>query len=156
MLGKTSLSKELTQIRDMSFEPAQACSMLAASGKTGPEGVQQFLDHLFAGQGTNSAWKQQLADATGVKFKPEQQPQPQAWINDDDSDSETQQNATLEDIFADDWAGEDDAEGVIEDREVYNMDTGWSLTDLELDDLEPQSDEAQVQLCLQVPPCVPG
>ena len=27
------------------------------------------------------------------------------------------------------------------------MDTGWSLTDLELDDLEPQTDEAQVQLC---------
>ena len=36
------------------------------------------------------------------------------------------------------------------------MDTGWSLTDLELDDLEPQTDEAQVQLCLQVPACLPG
>lgn len=48
-------------------------------------------------------------------------------------------------MFADDWADvEDDNEGVLEDTEVYNMDTGWSLTDLELDDSELDDGESQV------------
>lgn len=48
-------------------------------------------------------------------------------------------------MFADDWDDDhDDSEGVLEDREVYNMDTGWSLTDLELDDADFTDDDTQV------------
>ena len=91
-----------------------------------------------------SPWKQQLADVAGVKYKPQQQQQQQE-LDHVDGGSDAEQTS-LEDIFGDDWADDDDDEGVVEDREVYNMDTGWSLTDLELDDAELEDSDGQVAL----------
>ena len=84
-----------------------------------------------------------MADVAGVKYKPQQQQQQQE-LDHVEKGSDAEQTS-LEDIFGDDWADDDD-EGVVEDREVYNMDTGWSLTDLELDDAELEDSDGQVAL----------
>lgn len=47
-------------------------------------------------------------------------------------------------MFIEDWIEEGDNKGIIEDTEVYNMDTGWSLTDLDLDDTQTPLGDVEV------------
>ena len=98
--------------------------------------------HSFsaAENSSNSAWRQQLADAAGVTYKPAKQ-QPLA---DSKALVDTQDELSAEDMFIEDWIEEGDNKGIIEDTEVYNMDTGWSLTDLDLDDTQTPLGDVEV------------
>ena len=100
------------------------------------------------------AWKKQLATVTGVKYKPEQQ-QENDWENttgvyDTDGnqlsveDMTEDDNNEDDDVWTDDFA--DDA-GVIEDQEIYNMDTGWSIQDFEGVVQQPPKTEVDRQAC---------
>ena len=87
------------------------------------------------------AWKKQLAEATGLKHKRKQQ-QDETWqdttgVYDTDGnllsiedyaedDNDDLDHATDTDEWSDDF---DDNEGLVEDQEIFNMDTGWSIED---------------------------
>lgn len=88
-----------------------------------------------------------MADATGIKYKPGQQEE-EAWqdtsgvydaegnplsLDDyaDDSDADVANNSEDDDDGSD---GFEDNEGLVEDQEIFNMDTGWSIEDFVTDD----------------------
>ncbi|DBB03803.1 hypothetical protein WJX82_011159 [Trebouxia sp. C0006] len=83
------------------------------------------------------AWKKQLATVTGVKYKPG--PQQEDLWEDSTGVYDTDGNQlSLEDISDDDDDDDDawvddfgDDTGVLEDKEIFNMDTGWSIQDFE-------------------------
>lgn len=108
---------------------------------------------IAAGQ-KGDAWKKQLATVTGVKYKPEPQ-QEDNWENttgvyDTDGnqlsveDMSEDDNSEDDDVWTDDFA--DDA-GVIEDQEIYNMDTGWSIQDFEGVVQQPLETDVNSQVC---------
>ena len=97
-----------------------------------------------AGQG--DAWKKQLAGVTGVKYKPAQQ-QDDEW-QDTTGVYDTDGNLlSLEDVLEDDDWDDDfaDDSGVVEDQEIFNLDTGWSVQDFEGVVQQPPMHEKQVQ-----------
>ena len=96
------------------------------------------------------AWKKQLADATGAKYKPKEQ-QEDAWEDTtglydthgnllsfedyaDDDDGEALDDDDDDRDWADDFG---DNEGLVEDQEIFNMDTGWAIEDFIADAPEP-------------------
>lgn len=101
-----------------------------------------------AGQ-KGDAWKKQLATVTGVKYKPG--PQQEDLWEDSTGVYDTDGNQlSLEDISDDDDDDDDawvddfgDDTGVLEDKEIFNMDTGWSIQDFE--GIVQQPPERQVQ-----------
>ena len=83
-------------------------------------------------------WKKKLADVTGTSYKPRQQEE-DAW---EDTSGVYDANGKLLSIedYADDNVGAlddddkwiddfDNNEGLVEDQEIFNMDTGWSIED---------------------------
>lgn len=93
------------------------------------------------------AWKKQLATVTGVKYKPGPQ-QEDAWEDSTGVYDTDGNQLSLEDISDDDnddaWVDDfGDDTGVIEDKEIFNMDTGWSIQDFE--GVVQQPPERQVQ-----------
>lgn len=102
------------------------------------------------------SWRQQLADATGTRYKPEQQEE-EAWqdtsgvydtdgnllsIEDyaDDVDSEID-NKGDDDEWSDDF---DDNDGLVEDQEIFNLDTGWSIENFVADAPDVAADDHKV------------
>ncbi|KAL0037059.1 hypothetical protein WJX77_011070 [Trebouxia sp. C0004] len=80
-------------------------------------------------------WKKQLATVTGVKYKPGPQ-QEDIWKDSTGVYDTDGNQLSLEDMSDgdNDDAGVDDFgddTGVIEDKEIFNMDTGWSIQDFE-------------------------
>ena len=99
-----------------------------------------------AGQ-KGEAWKKQLATVTGVKYKPGPQ-QEDSWENSTGVYDTDGNQLSPEDISDDDngdaWVDDfGDDTGVIEDKEIFNMDTGWSIQDFE--GVVQQPPERQVQ-----------
>lgn len=80
------------------------------------------------------AWKKQLATVTGVKYKPGPQ-QEDTWEDNTGVYDTDGNQLSLEDISDDNddaWVDDfGDDTGVIEDKEIFNMDTGWSIQDFE-------------------------
>jgi len=99
-----------------------------------------------AGQ-KGDAWKKQLATVTGVKYKPGPQ-QEDTWEDSTGVYDTDGNQLSLEDMSDDDnddaWVDDfGDDTGVIEDKEIFNMDTGWSIQDFE--GVVQQPPERQVQ-----------
>ncbi len=99
-----------------------------------------------AGQ-KGDAWKKQLATVTGVKYKPGPQ-QEDSWEDSTGVYDSDGNQLLLEDISDDDnddaWVDDfGDDTGVIADKEIFNMDTGWSIQDFE--GVVQQPPERQVQ-----------
>lgn len=81
-----------------------------------------------------------MADATGIKYKPGQQEE-EAWQDTSgvyDADGNPLSLEDYADVDAavdnkseddDEWSDLDDNEGLVEDQEIFNMDTGWSIED---------------------------
>jgi len=97
-----------------------------------------------AGQ-KGDAWKKQLATVTGVKYKPQQE---DTWEDSTGVYDTDGNQLSLEDMSDDDnddaWVDDfGDDTGVIEDKEIFNMDTGWSIQDFE--GVVQQPPERQVQ-----------
>ncbi|KAL3145816.1 hypothetical protein ABBQ38_015190 [Trebouxia sp. C0009 RCD-2024] len=89
---------------------------------------------------STGSWRQKLADATGIKYKPGQQEE-EAWQDTSgvyDADGNPLSLEDYADVDAavdnkseddDEWSDLDDNEGLVEDQEIFNMDTGWSIED---------------------------
>lgn len=82
------------------------------------------------------AWKKQLATVTGVKYKPEPQ-QEDSWedstgVYDTDGNQLSLEGISEDDNDDDVWVDDfEDDTGVTEDKEIFNMDTGWSIQDFQ-------------------------
>ena len=100
-----------------------------------------------AGQ-KGDAWKKQLATVTGVKYKPEPQ-QEDSWedstgVYDTDGNQLSLEGISEDDNDDDVWVDDfEDDTGVTEDKEIFNMDTGWSIQDFQ--GVVQQPPERQVQ-----------
>ena len=100
---------------------------------------------LNPSSGKNSSpdvWKKKLADVTGTRYKPRQQEE-EAW-EDTSGVYDTDGNLlSVEDyandndgalVNSDEWIDDfDNNEGLVEDQEIFNMDTGWSIEDFVAD-----------------------
>lgn len=105
-----------------------------------------------AGQ-KGDAWKKQLATVTGVKYKPGPQ-QEDSWEDSTGVYDTDGNQLSLEDISDDDDDDDDawvddfgDDTGVLEDKEIFNMDTGWSIQDFEGIVQQPPERQVQVSSC---------
>lgn len=103
--------------------------------------AQESVAPLHRSSGKNSspdAWKKKLADVTGISYKPRQQEE-EAWEDTSGVYDADGNLLSIEDYANDDdGALDDDAkwiddfdnnEGLVEDQEIFNMDTGWSIED---------------------------
>ena len=110
------------------------------------------LRFCSSGRNAPDAWKKKLAAGTGTKYKPKQHEE-EAW-QDTSGIYDTDGNLlSLEDFVDDDVAGAtgndddddewtdnfDDNEGLVEDKEIFNLETGWSIEDFVADAPEESS-----------------
>lgn len=87
-------------------------------------------------------WKKKLADVTGTSYKPQQQDE-EAWedtsgVYDSDGNLLSVEDYANDNDGAlgnnDEWLDDfDNNEGLVEDQEIFNMDTGWSIEDFVAD-----------------------
>lgn len=77
-----------------------------------------------------------MADITGTEYKPRQQEEEEAWEDTTGIYDADGNLLSLEDYAEDDNVGAldddddfDNNEGLVEDQEIYNLDTGWSIED---------------------------